>query len=186
MSHMRFVYRFFCRLSCAVGAPWAIAPICALCVATAGAAGSRPASMPTSVPTSMPASAPTSAPTTASAPAKARSLSEIGLRDDRPRALPVLAGDDHDGFLGRMLAYVGVALVLGLGAVFVAKRYLPRMAPRGGERIHVVDSAYLGPRKQVHVLEVGAQRFLVASCRDSVTMISELARSFSEVYEENK
>jgi len=134
----------------------------------------------------MPTSAPTSAPTTTSAPATAGDVSRITLRDDRSRALPAFGGDDHDGFLGRMLAYVGVTLVLALGAVFLAKRYLPRMATRGGERIHVVDSAYLGPRKQVHVLEVGSQRFLVASCRDSVTMISELSRSFSEVYEDSQ
>jgi len=85
-----------------------------------------------------------------------------------------------------MLAYAVVILVLGGAAIFVAKRYLPRARSAGGRRIRVLDSVYLAPRKQLHVLEVGPQRFLVASCRDSVTMISELKSSFSEVYEEKK
>ncbi|MGB2824348.1 MAG: flagellar biosynthetic protein FliO [Phycisphaerae bacterium] len=98
----------------------------------------------------------------------------------------MLSQDDGGGVLSRMLAYAVVILLLGGAAVFLTKRYLPRAKSPSGRRIRVVDSVYLAPRKQLHVLEVGPQRFLVASCRDNVTMISELKPSFSEVYEEKK
>ncbi|HUT02214.1 MAG TPA: flagellar biosynthetic protein FliO [Phycisphaerae bacterium] len=153
---------------------WAIACTACLCLPVAHAASSQPASSPAS------------APTTSTAPAGGKDLSQLGLREDRGKGLPTLSDGDSGGLLGQMVACVLVILVLGGAAVFVAKRYLPRVRPGGGQRIRVVDSAYLGPRKQLHVLEVGGQRFLVASCRDRVTMISELTSSFSEVYEEKK
>lgn len=94
-----------------------------------------------------------------------------------------MAGDDASQALGRMAAYVVIILILGALAIIVGKRYLPRLSPGGGRGIRVVDSAYLGPRKQLHVVQVGQRRFLLASCRDSVGMLSELTGSFPEVYE---
>ena len=156
---------------CAAAVLWLT---CAAGAATAeGEATSRPAHA-----TSRPA--PTSAAT--SAPAAEQADGKLALRTDRRKPVPTLSDGSATGLLGRTLAYVAVVAVLGAGAVLVAKRYFPRGRASVG-RIRVMDSVYLAPRKQLHILEVGGQRFLVASCRDSVSMIAELRGSFSDTYE---
>jgi len=186
MSHMRFLHRLFLRPVRHGGARRAPAAAWCLCIAAGAVEASQPASVP--VPATRPGAgeAPTSAPATATAPSSDKSISRLGLRDDRGRRLPTLSEGDDDGLLGRMVAYGTVILLLGGAALFVARRYLPRARPAGGRGVRVTDSVYLAPRKQLHVLEVGPQRFLIASCRDSVTMISELTSSFSELYEDRK
>jgi flagellar biogenesis protein FliO len=186
MGHMRFLHRLFLRPVRLGGARRAMAAAWCLCLAAGAVGASQPASAP--APATRPGAGqpPTSAPATATAPSGDKSISRLGLRDDRGRRLPTLSEGDGDGLLGRMLAYGAVILLLGGAAVFMARRYLPRARPAGGRRVRVTDSVYLGPRKQLHVLEVGPQRFLIASCRDSVTMISELTSSFSELYEDRK
>lgn len=134
----------------------------------AGASASQPASRP--------------AATTQSAPVD-RAFSNRPLRTGRGGGLPTLSDSDRPNVLGRMLAYAVVILVLGTAAVFVTKRYLPRVRSASGRGIRMVNSVYLGPRKQVHVLQVGSQRFLVASCRDNVSLVSELSGSFADVYD---
>jgi flagellar biogenesis protein FliO len=123
-------------------------------------------------------------PTRTTAPAKDKPAGKLPLRTDR-KPLPKM-DDGSGGGLGRMLAYTLVVLLLGAAAVFAARRYLPRRTAASGARILVVDGAFLGPRKQLHIVEVGRQRFLVASCRDSVSVIAELAGPFCEVYEREK
>jgi flagellar biogenesis protein FliO len=194
MSTMRSLY----------ARPWTIsllgAGLVALCVwsasrpgpavaadAAAGPEAARPAAAAaTTAPAKTPAtatSAPTTAPTTAPAGSAGRSTAKLPLRSDRTQGLPTLPDSGSGGVLGKMASYAIVILLLGAAAMVLGKRYLPRLQPAGVGRIQVVDSAYLGPRKQLHVVQIGSQRFLVASCRDSVTMISELASTFAEALE---
>jgi flagellar biosynthetic protein FliO len=128
----------------------------------------------------------TSGPATAPAGSADKYLPKLPLRGDRSQGLPTLPDSASGGVLGKMMAYVIVILLLGGVAMVLAKRLLPRFQPAGGGRIRVVDNAYLGPRKQLHVVQIGSQRFLLASCRDSVTMISELASTFADALEASK
>ncbi|HUS92486.1 MAG TPA: flagellar biosynthetic protein FliO [Phycisphaerae bacterium] len=152
-----------------------------LAVLAQGAAGQPAASQPAGADRPAAASRPaTQAATTTTAPAK------LPLRSDPAGGLPTLSDGDRPGVLGQMAAYALLILALGGGALLMVRRYFPRPRSRQGGRLRVIDSVYIGPRKQVHVLEVGSQRFLLASCRDSVTMISELGSSFSELYGREK
>jgi flagellar biosynthetic protein FliO len=134
-----------------------------------------------------PASAAASAPSTASAPSDGNSKSKLPLRTDRSTRPLRLSGDDDGIGYGRLLAYLLIVAALALGGIYVAKRFLPRLGPAAsGQRIRVVDSAYVGPRKQVLILQVGQRKFLVGSCRDSLTLLSEITESFSDIYESKK
>lgn len=173
-----------CVWSASHPSPAGAADLAAVAAAAAGPEAARPAAAaattaPATVaagPARTPATA-TSAPTTGPAD---KSAVKLPLRSDRNQGLPTLPDSSSGGMLGKTAAYAIVILLLGAAGMVLAKRYLPRLQPTGGGRIRVVDSAYLGPRKQLHVVQVGSQRFLVASCRDSVTMISELASTFAE------
>ncbi|MCX5645675.1 MAG: flagellar biosynthetic protein FliO [Phycisphaerae bacterium] len=72
----------------------------------------------------------------------------------------------------RMMLSVGLVIALGAAALYVSKKVLPGVAQRGGKEIHVLETAYLGPRKALHLVEVGNQRLLVASTNDSITMLA--------------
>jgi flagellar biosynthetic protein FliO len=176
----------------AVAGPEAARPAATAATAPAGAisAPARPAAATTTPATTGLAKPLAAVATTdpASAPAGLadKSAAKLPLRDDHSHALPTLPDSPSGGVLGKTAAYAIVILLLGAVAMVLAKRFVPRFQPAGGGRIKVVDSAYLGPRKQLHVVHVGPQRFLLASCRDSVTMISELTRSFAEALEASK
>ena len=193
--------------------PWAVsligAGVIALCVwsasgsspalaaeAAAGPESARPAAAPAATAPAAVSSTPskavataTSAPATgpaASAGSVDKSSPRLPLRGDRSQGLPTLPDSSSGGVLNKMAAYAIVILLAGAAAMVLAKRYLPRLRPAGGGRIRLVDTPYLGPRKQLHVVQIGSQRFLVASCRDSVTMISELASTFADALEASK
>lgn len=163
-------------------------------MAAAWAGAAQPASAPAARagekaagPASAPASRPTSRPATTTPAGKREADSKLPLRKKPAKGLPTISDDNGSGWPGRMLSYLLVILVLGAAAIVVVKKVLPRLNPAAaGKGIRVLDSTYLGPRKQVHVLQVGPQRFLVASCRDSISMLSELSGSFSEVYEKQQ
>jgi len=79
---------------------------------------------------------------------------------------------DDGGLVVRMMVAVGVVIALGVAALYVSKRVLPRMAHPEGREIHVVETSYLGPRKALHLVEVGGQRWLIASTNDNVSMLA--------------
>ncbi|HUT61447.1 MAG TPA: flagellar biosynthetic protein FliO [Phycisphaerae bacterium] len=73
-----------------------------------------------------------------------------------------------------------VALILGLGLLcyVLVKRVLPRITSSGGKEVRVLETTPLGRTAMVHLLKVGTDRFLVASSRDSVSMLAKVTPSF--------
>jgi flagellar biosynthetic protein FliO len=83
-------------------------------------------------------------------------------------------------FLKMMLSIV---LVIGLGgaALYLSRKVLPRVANAPGKEIHVLETACLGPRKALHLVEVGGQRLLIASTNDNVTMLAHVTDAWLDV-----
>lgn len=68
--------------------------------------------------------------------------------------------------LWQMLAYVLVILVLGGLTLFVIRRVMPRLGISTGKSITVLETAYLGPRKTLHLVKVGRRQYLIAASHD--------------------
>jgi len=83
------------------------------------------------------------------------------------------AGGNGELFLRAMLAVLFV-IVLGVGAIYVSRRLLPRIVNAPGKKIRVVETAHLGPKKAVHVLEVGNRRFLLGSTAENITKLADI------------
>ena len=67
---------------------------------------------------------------------------------------------DSSSFNGTELFYktmLAVVLVgaLGTAAIFMTKKFLPKIANLQGREIRVIETVHLGPRKSVHLLEIG-------------------------------
>ncbi len=85
------------------------------------------------------------------------------------------------GLVLRMTLAVVLVMGLGVAALYLSKKVLPRMTNTMGREIRVLETTCLGPRKALHLVEVGHQRLLIASTSDSVTMLTHVGDTWLEL-----
>jgi flagellar protein FliO/FliZ len=96
--------------------------------------------------------------------------------------IPAKGGQD----LGRgelflkMMFSVLLVVLLGAGAVYMSKKVLPRISNLPGKEIRVLETAYLGPRKAVHLIRIGNQRILIGSTNESITMLADVTDAIGQ------
>jgi flagellar biosynthetic protein FliO len=78
---------------------------------------------------------------------------------------------------------VSVLLVIGLGiaAIYASKRLLPKITNSPGRQIRVIETVHIGPRKSLHLLEIGNQRLLIGSTNETITKLADIHEAFSEI-----
>ena len=92
--------------------------------------------------------------------------------------------DTDTGIYSTVIRAVLFVVVLGVAAFYVSKKLLPKITNLPGKEVRVVETVYLGPRKAVHVLEVGSRRFLVGSTNENITKladITDITSNFTEL-----
>jgi flagellar biosynthetic protein FliO len=72
-------------------------------------------------------------------------------------------------------------VALGAGGIYISKRFLPKIGNLSGKEIRIVETVHIGPRKAVHLLEIGGRRFLIGSTNENVTKLAELTSAFTEL-----
>ena len=72
-------------------------------------------------------------------------------------------------------------VALGAGGIYISKRFLPKITNMAGKEIHIVETVHLGPRKAVHLLEIGERRFLIGSTNENITKLADLTSAFTEL-----
>jgi flagellar biosynthetic protein FliO len=77
-------------------------------------------------------------------------------------------------FLYRAVGAVLFVVVLGIAAIYVSKKLLPKISSIPGKEVRIVETIHLGPRKTVHLLEVGNQRFLIGSTNENITKLADI------------
>ncbi len=83
-------------------------------------------------------------------------------------------------FLRAMLAVLFV-IALGVAAIYVSKKLLPQITSLAGKEIHIVETVHLGPRKAVHLLEIGNRRFLIGSTNENVTKLADITNGVTDL-----
>jgi flagellar biosynthetic protein FliO len=81
----------------------------------------------------------------------------------------------------RFIISILFLIALGVGGIYVSKRFLPKITHMSEKEIRIIETVHLGPRKSVHLLEIGERRFLIGSTNENVTKLAELTNAFSEV-----
>lgn len=92
--------------------------------------------------------------------------------------------DSDKGVYSTVIRAVLFVVVLGAAAYYVSKKLLPKITNLPGKEVRVVETVYLGPRKAVHVLEVGSRRLLVGSTNENITKladITDITSNFTEL-----
>ena len=81
----------------------------------------------------------------------------------------------------KMMLAVLLVVVFGVGAIYLSKKFLPRITNLSGKRIRVVETVHLGPRKTVHLLKIDNQQLLIGSTGESITKLADITDSLSEM-----
>jgi len=125
------------------------------------------ASLPAEAPSKSAASGPSSASSASPLPTTPRAF-----RDGGATPLP---DSPTGGLAWQMLSLAGLVLLMGLACYIVMRKLLPRMVRPGGRNIQVVETAYLGPQKSVHLLRVSGETYLVASSRERISLLAKVS-----------
>ncbi len=90
------------------------------------------------------------------------------------------SGLDNNALFVRMMLSVGIVAGLAIAALYVSKKILPRMTNTAGREIRVIETTCLGPRKALHLVEVGNQRLLIGSTQESITMLTPVGEIWTD------
>jgi len=74
----------------------------------------------------------------------------------------------------KMIVSVLLLVALGAGAIYVSKRLGAKITNLPGKKIRIAETVHLGPRKAVHLLEIGNRRLLIASTNENITRLADL------------
>jgi flagellar biosynthetic protein FliO len=84
----------------------------------------------------------------------------------------------------RMMLSVLLVIVLGIALIYFLKRFSSRITGLSGKRIHIIETAPLGPRRMVHLVEVGNRRILIGSTNENITMLADVTEALRDVSDE--
>ncbi|MFC1677888.1 FliO/MopB family protein [Planctomycetota bacterium] len=96
--------------------------------------------------------------------------------------LAVSSADEFSsrGMFFRMMLTVVFVIILGIGAVYVSKKFLPKLTHPSGKRVRVIETTHLGPRKTVHLLQIDDKQILIGSTSDSITKLADVNVSIAQ------
>ena len=77
----------------------------------------------------------------------------------------------------KMILSILFIAVLGTAAILVSKKLLPRTGLSGNE-MKIIETVHLGPRKKLHLLKIGNQRFLIGNTAEHITKLADVTDIF--------
>ena len=80
----------------------------------------------------------------------------------------------------KMMLMVLLVVVLGAAAIYISRRLIPKIANLPGKRIRVIETAYLGPRKAVHLLKIDGQLVLIGSTREHIAKLADIGNTVAD------
>lgn len=91
------------------------------------------------------------------------------------------SGDGGGGdFFLRMMLMIFLVIVLGVAAIYLSRKVLPRFTQLSGKRVRVVETVHLGPRKALHLLKIGNRQLLIGSTNENIIRLADVTDALSE------
>ena len=79
----------------------------------------------------------------------------------------------------KMLQAVVIVVVLGVGAIYLSKKFLPKITNPPGKEIRIVETTHLGPRKSLHLIRVGNRDLLIGSTTEKITYLADITENIN-------
>ena len=80
----------------------------------------------------------------------------------------------NDNLFFRAMLAVLFVVALAVAAVYVSKKLLPKITNLPGKEIRIIETIHLGPRRSVHLLEIGNRRLLIGSTNENINKLLDL------------
>ena len=80
----------------------------------------------------------------------------------------------------RTMIAVLLVVALGAAAIYISRRFLPRITNLAGKGIRVIETVHLGPRQGVHLVKIGNQQLLIGSTSENITMLADVTDALPE------
>jgi flagellar biogenesis protein FliO len=98
----------------------------------------------------------------------------LGVTDPNdPYKIPEGYGD----FFSTLITSIFFIVVLGGIALYISKKFMPKLRPTSGQNISIRETIHLGPNKTMHLVEVGKKKFLVGSTSENISMLADVTET---------
>ena len=82
--------------------------------------------------------------------------------------------------LAKMGAFVAV---IGAGVWFYCKKMSGRWNPTKGKNIVITETVNLGPRKHLHIVQIGTKQYLLGSTAENIRLLTDVTESLEQSHE---
>lgn len=116
-------------------------------------------------------------------PAKVLSDNTSPLFTNNNSNLPIRSADNLSTkeLFFKMMLSVLLVVILGVTAIYISKRFLPRITNLSGKEVHIVETVHLGPRRAVHLLKIGNRQLLIGSTNESITKLADVTDAWMDL-----
>ncbi|HOK65205.1 MAG TPA: flagellar biosynthetic protein FliO [Anaerohalosphaeraceae bacterium] len=83
----------------------------------------------------------------------------------------------HQNLVRQLLIMILIVAIFGSGLWWFVRKYSKGLLVGKGRLITVVETVPLGPRKMLHLVEVGRKKLLLSSTPDSIRFLAELTET---------
>ncbi len=90
-------------------------------------------------------------------------------------------GIDSGKLFVKMVGSVVLVIALAGAVLYLSKKVLPKVTNAAGKEIRVVETTYLGPRKALHLVEVGNQKLLIGSTNESIATLAHVGDAWLDI-----
>jgi flagellar biosynthetic protein FliO len=90
-------------------------------------------------------------------------------------------GIDSGKLFVKMTGSVVLVIALAGAVLYLSKKVLPKVTNAAGKEIRVVETTYLGPRKALHLVEVGNQKLLIGSTNESIATLAHVGDAWLDL-----
>lgn len=80
----------------------------------------------------------------------------------------------------QMLTMIACVAVIGAGIWLFCKKMPGRWNTAKGKNITVTETVNLGPRKHLHIVQVGTQQYLLSSTADNIRLLTDVTNSLEQ------
>ena len=87
------------------------------------------------------------------------------------------SGDLRLQLVRQLITMIAFVALIGIVVWWFARRYSKGLMGGKGKTVMVTETVPLGPRKMVHILEVGSRKLLLGSTADSIRFLADVTEA---------
>ena len=74
-----------------------------------------------------------------------------------------------------------LVVVLGIAAIYISKKLLPKLSNLPGKKISVIETTHFSSRKMMHLVKIGNKQLLISSTNEKITMLADVSGAFDDL-----